>query len=282
MLSLTRLTAQVHPKLNKDDVKEFLIKEGYITDIKTPTAKGYTMGIEMRHKKAGVYWPVYPEEKFGKIISEAFANQIKGFDKGKKIKKRENMKYPYLGIDKFLIMDTETTGLDKKDEIIELALINQDGEKLYHEYFLPSCKIDPEAEKVHGLNFEVLCKLDAKNFKDEFDEILHHIVEADCPIIGHNIKFDTRMFFQTIKKYGFDIAFTEEDMNNDVIDTMKIAKKWMNVSSYSLNNLTNNLGVTREETHCALDDCKMTKEFLDRLEDVITVKNEYNFIKGLD
>jgi len=40
-----------------------------------------------------------------------------------------------------LILDTETTGLDEKDEIVEIGIINTRNKKRYHALVLPTCRI---------------------------------------------------------------------------------------------------------------------------------------------
>ena len=45
---------------------------------------------------------------------------------------------------KFVILDTETTGLGNRDEIIELALLSPNGDILHNERFMPSCSIGKE------------------------------------------------------------------------------------------------------------------------------------------
>ena len=282
LLSMTKLTYATDSNLDRDTVKAFLIKEGYIADSKTPTAKGYINGIEIkRGDQRGVSWPVYPVSIFKPILLEGLKEELEEAKKNqngnlREVTKTEGIKYPYLGLDKFLIMDTETTGLGDDDEIIELAILNQDGEKLYHNYFYPSKEVEPGAAEVNHLTQDVLAKLDAVDFVDEADKIIDIIKSSGIPVLGHNLKFDVKMFTQTCKKYGVDV---DENLFKGYKDSMSIAKEWLKSASYSLNNLTTLIGITREEQHNAADDCLMTKEFLDRLEDIITIKYEYNFLK---
>lgn len=285
LLSMTKLTYATDANLDRDMVKTFLIKEGYIVDSKTPTAKGYMNGIEIkRGDQRGVSWPVYPVSIFKPILLEGLKEELEEAKKSqnsnlREVTKIEGIKYPYLRLDKFLIMDTETTGLGDDDEIIELALLNQDGEKLYHNYFYPSKEVEPGAAEINHLTQDVLAKLDAVNFVDEADNIIDIIEFSESsgiPVLGHNLKFDIKMFNQTCQKYGINV---DKDLFEGYKDSMTIAKEWLKSASYSLNNLTTLIGITREEQHNAADDCLMTKEFLDRLEDIITIKYEYNFLK---
>ena len=42
--------------------------------------------------------------------------------------------YKYLCLDNFVILDTETTGLNNDDEVCELGIIDSDGNVLFHSY----------------------------------------------------------------------------------------------------------------------------------------------------
>ncbi len=66
----------------------------------------------------------------------------------KRIKKYVDMCKSMLSDDKYLILDTETTGLYDDHEVIELAVINTKGEKLYYSKFCPSIEVDEDAQRV--------------------------------------------------------------------------------------------------------------------------------------
>ena len=50
------------------------------------------------------------------------------------------------------ILDTETTGLDSGDEIIQIAILNPEGEVLLDELVKPYVEITAEAESVNGIS----------------------------------------------------------------------------------------------------------------------------------
>lgn len=56
--------------------------------------------------------------------------------------------------DKILILDSETTGL--YGEIIELAIIDLEGNVLFNSRFYPKSEIEPGASAVHGITREML------------------------------------------------------------------------------------------------------------------------------
>jgi DNA polymerase III subunit epsilon len=56
---------------------------------------------------------------------------------------------------KYYILDTETTGLDNP-EVIELAVIDLNGEMMINQRFNPITTIEPGATDIHGLTSEML------------------------------------------------------------------------------------------------------------------------------
>ena len=50
-----------------------------------------------------------------------------------------------------LYLDTETTGLGSKDQVIELALIDSDGKALINTFIQPTVEINPKTTEIHGI-----------------------------------------------------------------------------------------------------------------------------------
>ena len=106
------------------------------------------------------------------------------------------------------ILDTETTGISKSDQVIELAYLPclqleaelftiNDPElyikdalaETYTERFLPSCPINQHAHAVHGINrTDLIGKKSSQNI-DLPDNIKY--------IVGHGVSFDKRLLAQS-------------------------------------------------------------------------------------
>ena len=56
----------------------------------------------------------------------------------------------------FVILDTETTGIQSTDEVIELGIVASDGTVLFDELFRPTVRMSDEAAKVTGISQEML------------------------------------------------------------------------------------------------------------------------------
>lgn len=157
--------------------------------------------------------------------------------------------------DDFIMLDTETTGLENDDEVVELGIIDARGNELYSCTFKPEKEVNPEAAKVSGLTNEKLAG--SPLFKDEWPKI--KAVIADHPVIAHNIDFDSRLLAQTARKYGLEDDYKFARM----YDTRDMARKAfkMQRGGYSMQSLSDVLGLGTEK-HRAVEDCQMELQLL--------------------
>lgn len=98
-----------------------------------------------------------------------------------------------------LIIDTETTGLSGRDEVIEVAIIEMNGDKVFHSHIKPPKrrKMPPDAERIHGISISFL------KDKPTLEQVWPGIQAALCgkTLIAYNAEFDERLLRQTCKKY---------------------------------------------------------------------------------
>lgn len=278
---------------------EFFITLGWIEDSKTVTPKGVMHGV--RKSSKGDYL-VYRQEAWDMIKKHTYRIQ-RHFGLPFTVQNPDELKarisdavdqnktaifqpimtgetYPYLGLSNFLILDTETTGNSHLDEIVEIGVIDMEGNVVYESYFLPEKRFSAFASQVNHLTKEVLKRKGALLFKDEWPKIVNLL--KGHVLLGHNLSYDKRMIVDTCKRYGLD--YTEaESLFSGYYDSRNLAKKWMIAPNYKLNDLSTMLGITWEETHDATDDCKMTLQFLNALEDAIGKRKKgsemYPFLK---
>ena len=124
---------------------------------------------------------------------------------------------------RYIVLDTETTGLDPDDghKIIEIGCIEINNRKVtdnsFHKYINPLREIDIEASKVHGMTASSL--RDKPIFNDIYDEFLEYI--ADSPLIIHNAPFDIGFLK---KEFGY-LKRKDNFINNEIIDSLKLARK---------------------------------------------------------
>lgn len=96
---------------------------------------------------------------------------------------------------KYLIMDTETSGLTDDDEIIQMAIIDLDENVLYNTLIKPKVKksISRDSTLIHGLSKKDLAE--APFFETEVFKVID-IIKGKT-ILMYNAEFDARMLQQT-------------------------------------------------------------------------------------
>ncbi len=97
--------------------------------------------------------------------------------------------------DKYLIMDTETTGLKNDDEIIQMAIVDLDRNIHFDTLIKPKLKksISREATQVHGIKKNDL--IDAPCFESAVHKFIK--VTEGKTLLMFNADFDVRLLQQT-------------------------------------------------------------------------------------
>ena len=98
-----------------------------------------------------------------------------------------------------VILDTETTGLNSTAEIIEISIINVQGDTLLDTLVKPKGKIPIDAYEIHGIG-SVTVK-NAPNWPG-IDDRVSDIIKNASRVIIYNAGYDTRLMRQTRKLYN--------------------------------------------------------------------------------
>ncbi|WP_426578300.1 exonuclease domain-containing protein [Xenorhabdus stockiae] len=104
------------------------------------------------------------------------------------------------------ILDTETTGLDKQAQVVEIVVTDIDGQVIFQRYLRPSVMIDPEAQAVHGITLSVLSN--EPQWPQIADELIPLLTSR--PLIIFNEKFDLRLIAQTAKAFAMDTRWIKQ------------------------------------------------------------------------
>jgi len=141
--------------------------------------------------------------------------------------------------DKYVILDTETTGLGNDAEIVELGILSVTGEILYDGLIKPTKRIPQDAIAIHGIKNE-----DVKNSPSWFDvfEDVNKILEGKT-ILAYNSKFDIRMIYQTNKLFNLFI----KDLDHECV--YELMTEYNGYSS-KLESFSETV-----QSHRAVDDC---------------------------
>jgi len=160
----------------------------------------------------------------------------------------------------FAVVDIETTGgsLTQGSRITEVAVVIHNGNTIEHRF---STLINPETDipsfiiGLTGITNELV--ENAPCFK-EIAEQLFQLLDGKI-FVAHNASFDFSFIKSEFKRCGIDF-------NAEVICTCSLSRKiFPGFGSYSLGNLTKNLGIILEGHHRAMNDAVAASEILEKL-----------------
>ena len=103
-----------------------------------------------------------------------------------------------------LIVDTETTGLGDRAEIVEIAIIDTTGAIQFEALTMPQGRIPKEASDVHGLTRAKLKEEGAKPWPELHAQVTG-IIESARVVLAYNADFDSRVLSQTAKRHGLRV-----------------------------------------------------------------------------
>ena len=184
---------------------------------------------------------------------------------------------------KEVVRDTETTGISVKEghRIVEIGCIELDNlvptKNQFHCYLNPERKVSEEAFKVHGYDDNFLSN--QKKFYDIGDQFLEFI--KDKRLIIHNAEFDLLHLNNELKLFG------KESINNEVIDTLVLARNKFPGSQVSLDALCKRFRIdnSKRVKHTAIIDCdllaKVYINLIDQKEPTLNFQNsEISFVNN--
>ena len=177
---------------------------------------------------------------------------------------------------KEIVLDTETTGISTKEghRVVEIGCIELENliptKNRFHCYLNPERKVSEKALEVHGYTDEFLAK--QKKFSDICGEFLEFI--KDKRLIIHNSVFDLDHLNNELGIFG------EKKINNEIIDTLILAREKFPGSPVSLDALCKRYGVdnSKRTQHTALIDCdllaKVYINLIDQKEPTLNFQSE--------
>ncbi|MEO1702927.1 MAG: DNA polymerase III subunit epsilon [Pseudomonadota bacterium] len=155
-----------------------------------------------------------------------------------------------------IIFDTETTGLDnREDRIIEIGAVEMENRFItgrnFHVFINPQGRqVHPDALNVHGISNEML--EDKPTFAQIIDEWFTFV--GDAKLIAHNANFDVGFFNAEFERVGFPKIDPDR-----VIDSLALARRRHPMGPNSLDALCKRYGVdnSRRDKHGALLDSEL-------------------------
>ncbi|MEN6481803.1 MAG: 3'-5' exonuclease [Anaerolineaceae bacterium] len=163
--------------------------------------------------------------------------------------------------EKPIYLDTETTGLDRSDEIVEISIIDFDGSVLFESLVRPSKAISPAASQVNHITNEMVKS--ASTWPALWPQVRSILFGR---VIGmYNADFDLRMMQQSLTVYrlpwrekfnSFDILTIYSEYRG-VWDPIRGSLKW-----FRLEEAGRQLGITIPNAHRAMQDTLLTRAVL--------------------
>ena len=157
-----------------------------------------------------------------------------------------------------IFLDTETTGLSFRDghKLIEIACIETSDlvptKNVFHRVIDPERDVPQEAFNVHGFSTEFL------KGKETFNKVVESFLDfiKGKKLIIHNASFDLGFLNHQLKQ------LKKEEIKNNIIDTLEIARGKFPGTSNSLDALCRrfNIDLSRRIKHNALLDCELLRE----------------------
>ncbi len=158
-------------------------------------------------------------------------------------------------------IDTETTGLEKTDEVVEISVIDWDGSVLISSLVKPVQPIPPAASRIHGISNEMVhnCQLWPLLWPQVRPMLAGRV------IAGYNIDFDLRMMQQSHARYR--LPWREVF---STVDVLKIYSKYRSegftstrtMRFYRLEEAGRALGIPLPNAHRSTADALLTRAVL--------------------
>lgn len=163
----------------------------------------------------------------------------------------------------FVIFDTETTGFESKDEILQISIVDQDGAPVFTSYIKPAQPI--LNSQYHGITDELV--KDAPTFPEAYEQIKAAL--NGKVVLAYNYEYDSRMLSQVCKRH--DLEAIKPSSSDCVMELYaQFYGEWNeyhgNYRWQKLNQAVASFGLTFDgKEHDALADCKATLGVLKKM-----------------
>ncbi|MCR5823320.1 MAG: PolC-type DNA polymerase III [Lachnospiraceae bacterium] len=173
-----------------------------------------------------------------------------------------------------VVFDIETTGIAKsRDKIIEIGAVKLRNNEIVDRYSVfvnPEIPIPTEIVTLTHITDDMV--KDADVIENELKRFLEFC--GDAVIVAHNAPFDTGFIKRFAKEQGIEWKPT-------IVDTVELSKGLIgDLKNYKLDTVADELGVSLENHHRAVDDAECTALIYQKLCDILK-KKDYSTLSDI-
>lgn len=158
----------------------------------------------------------------------------------------------------WLVLDTETTGLDNHAEIVEIAILDPDGHTIFESLIHPAHPIPHSATLIHGITNEDVAH--APTWRQVYPQ-LKKILSSKLILI-YNAKFDTRLIEQTCHFAHLPPLHFHHQCVMEAYRELKGYKRWISLEKACL---YERVDVPAIQAHRAKEDCLWVLGLIEKL-----------------
>lgn len=162
----------------------------------------------------------------------------------------------------FYVIDTETSGIGKSDEVVQIGVIDKHGDVILDTLLKPTKPLSQKVISIHGITNEQLAT--APQLADLYTTL--SIKLAGIPLIAYNMDFDWRLLQQTFAIHKLPIFRSGKRHC-----AMKSYAKYCGVRSkygykwHKLSMAASYENIQVKDAHTALGDVRMTLALLQKI-----------------
>lgn len=158
-----------------------------------------------------------------------------------------------------LILDVEANGARHASEIVEIGLINEKGDVVYHSLVQAKQASTPHAFAVHGIQQSAL--RDAPTFEAIWPQVRDLLLAH--PVISFDIRSDLAFLTQTLAQHGI----VEPRLAELKLQCAMLLYRAYRQSPQciGLKQACEELGIDANQRHRVIDDCRMTLRLLEAM-----------------